>query len=248
MENLKKQKVPFTQIPNSIFNDNTLSFAEKGLWGYLFSKPTGWEFSSHRIVSETKETAKAVQRNLTKLEEKGLLKRTKLKSGKMVYEVLYKPEVQNIPLAENINEKPEVQNGSEHKRLRDETYPISNTDSYKEINIEQEINKNTIATRGVAVDISKEKNDVNVVMELFQMNINPIINYGNKAQRKAIEEMINFMGIEKLLNTLEYYLTIKDEPFAPTITTPYQLKSKLAQLIQFAKRKQNQPVKGITIT
>lgn len=239
MENLKKQKVPFTQIPNSIFNDNSLSFAEKGLWGYLFSKPTGWEFSSHRIVSETKETAKAVQRNLTKLEEKGLLKRTKLKSGKMIYEVLYKPEVQNVPLAENINEKPEVRNGSEHKRLRDETYPISNTDSYKEINKEQEINIATIATRGVAVDFSEKKNDINEIMELFQMHINPTISYGNKTQRKSIEEMIALMGKEKLINTIKYYVSIKDNEFAPIITTPLQLKSKFAQLISYHQRQQN---------
>lgn len=76
-------------------------------------------------------------------------------------------------------------------------------------------------------------NEVNKVMEAFQMKINPTISYGNKTQRAAAQSLLSLLGPEKLMRTIEYVASIQNEQFAPTITTPYQLKEKMAQLTAY---------------
>lgn len=78
---------------------------------------------------------------------------------------------------------------------------------------------------------------INQVLEKFQMTVNPGINYGNKTSRKAAQWLIDKMGIEKTIRTIEYLETIRSEPYAPIITTPYQLKEKFGQLIAYAEKK-----------
>jgi hypothetical protein len=94
--------------------------------------------------------------------------------------------------------------------------------------------KRRIATETVADTDEGQK--INLIMEKFQMHLNPTINYGNKTQRKAIQDLLAIMGQEKLIRTIEYVESIKHEQFAPTITTPYQLKEKLAQLTAYYQK------------
>ncbi len=101
--------------------------------------------------------------------------------------------------------------------------------------------KQKTATTSVA-DLSVQQ--INLVMEKFQILLNPTINYGNKTQRKAIQDLLDLMGEDKLIRTIEYAASIINEQFAPMITTPYQLKEKLAQLTAYYQ-KSSQPKKGI---
>jgi len=84
-----------------------------------------------------------------------------------------------------------------------------------------------------------DKNQITQVFETFQMNLNPTINYGNVTQRKAAQELLDLMGLPKLIRTVEYAASIRAEPFAPVITTPYQLKEKLAQLTSYYQKQNN---------
>jgi hypothetical protein len=68
------------------------------------------------------------------------------------------------------------------------------------------------------------------------MNLNEATNYGNKQQRKAVQELITLLGKEKLIRTIEYVISVKNEEFAPTITTPYQLQAKLGQITAYFKK------------
>ncbi len=90
-------------------------------------------------------------------------------------------------------------------------------------------------------------NDVNKVLEAFQMKLNPTINYGNKMQRRAAQDLLDLMGSEKLLRTIDYAAAIRSDQFAPTITTPYQLKEKLAQLTAYYQKSTNKKPNAITI-
>lgn len=111
---------------------------------------------------------------------------------------------------------------------------------YKEDNT-TDSNSDNLATPSVAElvpEVSHGK-EINEIMELFQMNINPLTEYGNKTQRKAIEYMIQAIGIEKLKGAVHFVISCMNDSFAPVITTPYQLKMKFAALILY-KRKQNQ--------
>ena len=76
-------------------------------------------------------------------------------------------------------------------------------------------------------------------MEIFY-KINPTLNWGNKTQRNACQEMIKRFGLEKTLKLAEYATSIQGQPFSPTVTTPYQLKEKVTQVISyFQKQSQN---------
>lgn len=96
------------------------------------------------------------------------------------------------------------------------------------------------ATPSVAVEIQQ-------VLAAFQMQINPSINYGNKTQRKAVEEMLAQLGADRLLKLIAYCAKISSEPFAPVVTTPYQLQQKQAQIAVYWKKHQNKTPEVMSI-
>jgi hypothetical protein len=75
--------------------------------------------------------------------------------------------------------------------------------------------------------------DVQPLFKIFYETINPTINFGNKTSRKAAEFLIRKFGLEKTLEVAKYAISVQSEKYAPTITTPYQLKEKLSALIKF---------------
>ena len=104
----------YTIIPNSILYSTQLSFKEKGLWTYLNSKPTGWDFSVIRMAEETSENKDTINRILNTIIEKGYLERKRLSSGKMQYTLM---------------EKPLIEKASYRKSLRAKTDNVSKTDN-----------------------------------------------------------------------------------------------------------------------
>lgn len=86
-----------------------------------------------------------------------------------------------------------------------------------------------IAANSVAADINK-------IFEKFQLTVNPTIQYGNKTQRKAADYLIKQFTLERVLSTIDYLAEIQGDKFAPTITTPYQLKEKMGALIAYHKK------------
>ncbi len=83
---------------------------------------------------------------------------------------------------------------------------------------------------------------INLLLKEFEI-INPTINYGNKTQRKALENMIKKFTYEKLLNTIKYAMSIQSQKFAPIITTPYQLQENMGKLlIYYKKEKTNKTI------
>ncbi len=73
------------------------------------------------------------------------------------------------------------------------------------------------------------------MIEIFQ-EINPVINYGHRGYRKDAKFMIDKFGIDKALNTARLAVQIQGQQFAPTITTPTQLRHKLGDLIAYYKK------------
>jgi len=86
----------------------------------------------------------------------------------------------------------------------------------------------------------KQLGDIAQVFRVFYDTVNPTINFGNKTQRAAVEFMVAKFGLAKTLKMAEYAVSIQGEKYAPTITTPYILKEKMAELvIYFKKHNQN---------
>jgi hypothetical protein len=79
------------------------------------------------------------------------------------------------------------------------------------------------------------------------MQINPTINYGNKTQRQAAQDLIDRLGEEKVMGLIAYVASISGDHFAPVITTPYQLREKLGQLMVYHKKSTNQQPKIVSI-
>ncbi len=94
-------------------------------------------------------------------------------------------------------------------------------------NVKNEKN-NTLATK-VA--------DLNESMNLFK-GVNPSYErlFANKTQRYALERMITKYGEPKVKNMLAQLPSIVSKPYAPQITTPLELESKLGKLIQFIQQ------------
>ena len=73
------------------------------------------------------------------------------------------------------------------------------------------------------------------MIEIFS-EISPAINYGHRGYRTDAGEIIGKLGVEKALNTAKFAVSIQGQPFAPTITTPTQLRHKLGDLIAYYKK------------
>lgn len=119
----RTQETTYTKCDNHIlmrhFDDNgkkivdkeelkrvTISLKAIGLYVFMSSKPSGWDFSIERIALQLNDGIKSVGSGLKELREKGYVHYYKLTSGKSVYEILREPKVQ----------KPNVVNPNKGKR------------------------------------------------------------------------------------------------------------------------------------
>jgi hypothetical protein len=108
-------------------------------------------------------------------------------------------------------------------------------------------NKNDKKVKNDKNDNKSERgSQVNKVFDVFHNSINPTINYGNTTSRKATEWMIDKWGIDAVISMSEYACSIHGKPYAPTVTTPYQLKEKISNIKAY-KEKQTDNSNGITI-
>jgi len=73
-------------------------------------------------------------------------------------------------------------------------------------------------------------NGIQQIFDIFYESINPTINFGNKTQREAAKWLIHKFGLEKTIKFTKYSCSIQGKKYAPIITTPYQLKEKIANL------------------
>lgn len=79
---------------------------------------------------------------------------------------------------------------------------------------------------------------INEIIDLFYNSINPNINYGNSTTRKSAEFLIKKYGLENLKVAVNYAISIQGKQYAPTITTPYQLKEKMSSLVIYKQKEQ----------
>lgn len=87
---LKKENIPFTQVPNVIIYDEKLSAQAKGVACYLFSRPDGWSFNYIEIASHFKNSEDAVRKYLIELKDAGYLTREKIREGGKFARVEYR--------------------------------------------------------------------------------------------------------------------------------------------------------------
>ncbi len=210
-------------VANEILYNKNISFKAKGLYAYLFSKPDTWDFSSNRMVLETKDGRKSVMAMLRELEQAGYLQRTKLPSGKMEYTLKHSLSAER----ELRVQEPKSQNGTVPKGLSAESSPISNKE-------EKVISIDTSNTSDVP------SQDIVLFIESFK-DVNPSFDrlFSNKTERSCAERLIRKYGITKMIATAENLPDIISKPYAPRITTPYELERNLGKLLAFVEQNKN---------
>lgn len=209
MNKLKQKETGFTMVSNKPLCDKELSLSAKGLYAYLRSKPDNWQFSSERL--ECKECPDTIRVYLKELEDFGLLIRKRKPDGRMEYFVQHKPLLkkasQEIFLTGNL---PDVSN----------TELNNNTDIYNNTNIISE---------------PSSQPDINLVLQEFY-KINPTLNFGNKTQRKAVEDLIKMFTTEKLILMIQWYATQTSNTYCPVATNPLAFKNKIAEIKMYADK------------
>jgi len=82
-------------------------------------------------------------------------------------------------------------------------------------------------------------NPVNEILSLFKIN-NPSYErlFANKTQRGSVERLLKKYGDEKVQRMVSVAVAYYGKPYAPQITTPYQLEQNLGKLIAFWKQEQ----------
>ena len=96
--------------------------------------------------------------------------------------------------------------------------------------IEYNNNNNTIISE------DKPRNNTQELLNMFYENINPNIKFQNKTLRADAEFLVNHYPIEKLQAMILYIKEHQGEQFFPSITTPSQLRDKMAQVINHKKK------------
>ena len=96
------------------------------------------------------------------------------------------------------------------------------------------------------ITVGAAKPQVQELLAYFYKNINPNINFGNKTERQAADWLISKYGYDKVLAATQYAASVQTDKYAPTITTPYQLKEKMAALVKFKNGKKGKIWKSST--
>ena len=97
-------------------------------------------------------------------------------------------------------------------------------------------------------EIALQGNATEELINLFKP-INPSVDrlFANTTQRDAIERLVKKYGNEKVKNMINALPNIITQKYAPVITTPLQLESKLGDLINYVNKEKNNQQRGIKI-
>ncbi len=217
----------FGTAPNSLLNNKKISLKAKGLYAFMNSKPENWEFSYNGLQSQLLEQKTAIKTAIKELEKFGYLIRKKYKKENGQWSWEYQLTMVDYPSIEN----PSMENPS-----MENIVDIS----------KKELSKKDIVKKRENTSENKFSQEIVDIIELFSQ-INPSIQYGNKTQRKACEDMLKRFGYKNTIKMVKQVLEVQGNKYAPTATTPYTMYQKLADFkIYFDKQKTNDIVLDLT--
>lgn len=103
-------------------------------------------------------------------------------------------------------------------------------------------NKNNNSGKDKSLLAGREVNDL---IDLFK-SVNPSWErlFAMKPQRKAVDNLVKKHGKEKVERMIKFLPKVVGKPYAPRITTPWQLENKLGELIAFIRQEQDKSKKG----
>jgi hypothetical protein len=167
-----------------------------------------------------------------------------LKEANYIYVVIDKEEgnKRRIYIQPPRNSDPILKNSNRYSQKEEEA--ILKNEKKDNINIDNNKENNNINDKQVVVVSEKNATitgkEFNELISLFEP-VNPSFErlFPNKGQRSALERMIKKHGYEKIKWILDQLPQLAKTPYAPVVTTPYQLEQKLGQIIIFLGRENN---------
>lgn len=117
-------------------------------------------------------------------------------------------------------------------------------DSLLKVVAKQPHTKETITKETITKDNTEQNTQIVELINIFK-KIDPLINFGNKTYRKSALEVIQQYSFPVAIKVAEFALSIHGQPYAPSVTNPYQLKMKWVQLSDFYKKKKSKQIKII---
>lgn len=193
------------------------------------SKGYGWVLGGKPILLKDLAncvTEDTVSRNLQRLKDEGYIEVIRTPHGLVIKVTKAKKRfgknVESPPERIDINVESDSAKMSNHIRE----------------NVESNIRHYSKDNNSKTLPASTARTEIDQVFDVFYKAINPTINYGNTTSRASAKDLIHRYGLAKVLGMARYAVSIQDDRYAPTITTPYQLKEKLAQLAKYAKTHQ----------
>ena len=126
---ITKDRKSFAQIPNDLLNNLSISLAAKGLYSFMESKPSSWNFTIRSMAKQLKEGETAITTALNELKKFGWLSYAKHSDGKGVYHLFWtaQPIATSNPDADNpVLDKPEPEKPNQGFPMKGKPQRISN--------------------------------------------------------------------------------------------------------------------------
>jgi len=138
----KEEKPPFAMISNEFLSDKSISFKAKGIFSFMYSKPSNWNFTIKSMASQSKDGQRSIMAAIQELKDAGYVTYFKNPDGTGVYKLYIKPNLQNSNMAD-----PNLQNPNLGFSNMLKEQCISNTDITK--------NKEESKKDGTDIDFDK---------------------------------------------------------------------------------------------
>lgn len=95
----------------------------------------------------------------------------------------------------------------------------------------------TLKTQNLTPQVANINKLIGSIINIFKKTINPTISFDRPAERNACSDLIKMFGFEKVEKMAKYAVSVQGEMWAPLITTPWELKNKLAKLAIYCKKR-----------
>ena len=207
----------FLVIPYPLLEDKEIGLVDERLYGiiYWFSKMKNEKCTaSNKTLAElVKTTPVTISNSLTKLEEKGYIKR-------IFKDDISKHRKEIIPLVVFAKVSPTSESLSPTSES-----PLSLTDEQNKNILNKNSKRDT--SKAVALQVS---NEVPLVIEAF-ITVNQACKdfYGNTTQRKYVEKLISAYGFDKVMKVVGFLPKANNKLYNKA-TTPKELWDKWAKI------------------
>lgn len=130
-------------------------------------------------------------------------------------------------------------------------YQEDNKQNNKPVTNQQQTSNKPVTTNNNDNNVKNDNNDnkvtlsINSLIPLFE-EINPSYKrlFSNTTERTSLKRLVDKYGVEWVEKLLKKLPEITSRPYAPRITTPYELENKLGQLKTFLQQEKNKVNKG----